>query len=754
MKQQYKTLLAKRILTALAAVLFPSAIMWGIWYPEIQYHHVPTVTLDPTVTEALRFTPADSILDELSDISYLNLPDEGSLIDEAERILTGRLTVLWEGEIGLTLPFDPDELELGLPHRRLILASLKPVNVLVEAYQQSGREDFLIAARDMLKAFSAYERTALLPKGFLRNDHATAARVGVLTKFWKSYRQHPSYDPVLAGQLLELVYRSGQYLAKPSHFTFQTNHGIMQNIALLQLSLAFPDLPEANHFRSLAMERLATQFDFYLSEEGVVLEHSIGYHADGMMLVGTIFRLVSLADLAVPEDWRQKYERGMVFLNQLRRPDSTLPIIGDTEPGADANSLMISKRLRDGSYGRLSAYQIKRPTADLGLYPVEGYAVWWDGLGAWPEVGRLSQTVVAWSFFRRHGHKQADELGLWFWAGGYDWWSSAGYWPYDTPGEKLSRSWLTSNAPHLTDQNTADLLSDNHSPERETLLLWSGQSERLTALDLQRDGPDQFSARRQIIAIDNSTWLVLDYTSAPDGKQMATAWTVDYRINATKGPEPGTFVLSPPDGNKLLHAYFTGSNNPEITTVNGSDNPLLGWQSVNGEAKATTVIKLTQEADNAWTLASWTLKENDQKETEFKAVPTMNYWHGSENWEIVNSFGQNRQIINRTDENITILDVNGTVKTNLILTKGPEVKEQRQAISSALERADRLYPFYRSTIKSRTKVSLSLLVVFILQELFFLVYRKFTLRFVGLLRITSLTFWTGGGYYILMIYQF
>ena len=38
---------------------------------------------------------------------------------------------------------------------------------------------------------------------------------------------------------------------------------------------------------------------------------------------------------------------------------------------------------------------------------------------------KLSQTVdFTWSNFAGHGHKQADEMSLIFWAGGKTWWSN------------------------------------------------------------------------------------------------------------------------------------------------------------------------------------------------------------------------------------------------------------------------------------------------------------------------------------------
>ena len=62
--------------------------------------------------------------------------------------------------------------------------------------------------------------------------------------------------------------RSGELLAKQKLFTVRTNHGVMQNIALLQVTAAFPLLPKTKDWRNLAIERLELQLGFYVSDEG------------------------------------------------------------------------------------------------------------------------------------------------------------------------------------------------------------------------------------------------------------------------------------------------------------------------------------------------------------------------------------------------------------------------------------------------------------------------------------------------------
>ena len=472
----------RRLLTGTLAIVIPIAVLVGMWYPEYRHHYIPTISVDPPVVEASRQLPADSLLVELSHFEYLPIPSGDELIAQAEGIVAGRLKVSGDATVSISAEFDPSELEEGPAYQRLMIASLIPTAILLRAYDLTGREEFFDTARNRLLSFAAHERSTVIPRGYLRNDHATSARAGVLALFWKSYRAHSSYDPDAAQILLEMVCRTGQFLSKPSHFRYQSNHGIMQNIALLQVSLAFPGIPESDHVAELAVTRLQDQMGFYINDEGVVLEHSAGYQAEGMKLLATIFRYLVLLDEPVPADWQAKYKKGMEFLSSLRRPDNSLPLIGDTQIGSE-DYPPEDVELPDAVGVR------RQPPTPFGLYPAAGYALRWGGLSRWPDSLGLSQTCIAWSYYPGHGHKQADEMNVRVWADGCDWWSSAGYWPYDTPGETMSRSWSTSNAPHLVSENVPDPINGNFFSDRSTELTGFASTDSVTALQMDNKIP-------------------------------------------------------------------------------------------------------------------------------------------------------------------------------------------------------------------------------------------------------------------------
>lgn len=402
----------RKLLLNSISYLLPVLVFAAIWFPVIDHYYVSNVVITDKMLNTARHMPDDSVLDEINVFfDSLEHLDSKQLIDAAERALQGEIVIPGCPSKKFGLPFNVDDID---KEPKLLLASFKIPNLLLSAYEFTGRDEFLITARDVILGWASYERKAWLPKGYLWNDHAIAARISVLAKFWKFYRNHPDYESEVAKHIFQLAARSGQLLAKPSHFTFSTNHGVMQNLALWQICLAFPALPNVEFYKQLALERMRDQMTFYINKEGVVLEHSAGYQMAGLKFIGMAFRYLTLMNVPIPEEWRVKYAKAKDFYAQLKRPDGSLPMFGDTGGGS------------------LGLFVI--PKQSRSLYPVAGYCVWWDGLDAWPNEEALSQTVVAWSHFPGHAHKHADEMSVLLWANKHNWWTNIGYWPYGTKG--------------------------------------------------------------------------------------------------------------------------------------------------------------------------------------------------------------------------------------------------------------------------------------------------------------------------------
>jgi hypothetical protein len=681
------------------------------------------------------------VLRELTPLRILKLgpTDRREVVRIAEELRRGSA----EG-----IRFDPRDLENAPPVWQSLFvvphdwqSFLIVPRILLDARDATGRDEFFVTARDMILAWGRYEGRALLPRDHLWNDHAIATRIGVLTDFWRLYRHHPSYQPAVAQVLLEQVDRSAQLLAQEGLFTFNTNHGVMQNLALLHVSVAFPMLPDAQRYRSLGLARLRDQIPFSISQEGVVLEHSAEYHAWGLQSLAMACRYLTLLNLTIPEDWRRKHERAERVLAALRRPDGTLPTVGDTDGGSDDVGPLVCAFDAQGRCATLRHRASWVPEQSRSLYAVAGHAVWWDGLADWPRERSLRQTVIQWSYFPGHAHKHADEMSVLMWASGQLWWTNVGYWPYGMAGRSEAESWYGGNAPHL--------VKESRESRRSTSLLSFGWSDRLGVLDLERRGPGEYIARRQVVHLRPDVWLIVDHVSSNGALETTTTWTTSPDVKLEQGRRPGSYVLTARRHPIRLRTSVFGSPSTTIEEAEGSLSPFAGWHVVNGIPRPAPAIVIKQPGRDSWSIVVWSLEGSQVDSTRSPIDPQVLSWKNPDEWRVALGGASELREVGREQRRITVRDARNSLLETLELTPGPVMTDQVGQIGAAFTKAQRAYPRFHDLLPRRAKLTVLLLVVLLSQEVFFSFIRRRHEGYHRSLRIFNLVGWIGVGGWLL-----
>jgi hypothetical protein len=665
------------------------------------------------------------------------------MLRAADNALTGIIAFPTLPQTRIAVPFNDDDLDHVPVAWQLPFAGLSIPRLLLDAYAATGREEYLNMARDMIVAFASYEKHAWLPKGFLWNDHAIAARVYVLADFWRYYRNHPGCDPKVAAAILELAARSGQLLADPKLFTFGTSHGVVQNLALWHLSVVFPCLPDTPHYGQLALDRLVNQTDFLVNEEGVVVQHSAGYHKSELQWLGMSLEYLRLLDLPVPEDWKTKYAKAKDFYAALVRPDGSLPMFGDTQAEADPHGPLVAASSAGDSTGGLHYEAHWRPSNSARIYPGAGYAVWWDGLGGWPDPDSLDQTVVAWSYFPYLGHKHADETSVLLWARGSTWWTNVGYWPYGTPDRPRAESWAGSNAPHSSNEGARSA--------RTTLLNWFRLSPRCRFLDLMRSGPDGFSTRRQILQLPPDLWIVVDHNMSQAPLKATTIWTTSPEVSLRSNAASGSYDLSTEGGKYAMQAFLFGSPGTRIREFRGSAQPFAGWQVVGSTGHPTSALMLEQSASDSWATAVWSLRNIESTNATFSRAPFMKSWSGPEHWELVLPTAKEELTVRRDSNRVSVRSASRSVVQET-LEPGPDVSAQTARNRAAYQVAAAKYPRFKDYVEYRSKVSYLVIALFLLQELLFFVIRRMPERLTMRVGALSVTAWTCLGIWLVTVF--
>jgi hypothetical protein len=705
-----------------------------IWWPEYQHYHVRAQPVSDSLIEKSRISPDDSILQELNtyENAITNSLDPTVTVEIAERVLDGELVLPNSNPIPITLPFDKKQFQQGLPGQQLTMAALTVPRLLLNAYQTTGREKFFVAARDVLQAWWRFEQESWLPVGLLWNDHAIAARIQVFVQFWSVYRHRSDFDPVVARALLESVDRNCQILVRPSHFTFATNHGVMQNLALLHAAVAFRDRSDARPQVETAIHRLSEQMAFYVGPTGIATEHSLGYQDLAVRLTANAIRYLTLLKQPIPVEWERKYVQALRFYFHVRLPDGTLPMYGDTSD-APAAPMQVVVPTGDGYEWKDLPASLAKPQEASLFSPLSGYAVWWNGLEHWPKPSELSQLVAGWANFISRAHKHADEMSVMFWAHGQQWWDNVGYWPYGVPPRERAISWDGSNAPHLENEGFND--------ERETRALRYGDAAGVRFLELERNRPDGYQVRRQIIDAGTNRWFVIDDSVDPAGRLSVQNWTLRRHMTIRRDSNgERVFTVGSAETDTKMRVVFKGGDGVRVDSYYGSEEPFSGWIVLGSKVNPTHAFRVTMPP-NQWSLLSWNLYRSDAQFSS-ETDPRMIHWGGHDQWAIEwNDEKEVWQLVRDGDKlTMTALNHAGVEKRTTLVSPQDVSAEQvdlRAAFSAMAAKSEKRRDYF----VYRINLTKWLLPLWVGQELVFWFFRRMTRRTELVARSACVAFW-------------
>lgn len=673
--------------------------------PDFLHYRIDRSPVAQEALQASAQAPPPAVLDEISGMALgarLGIPDE-KIIGIAEQILAGTLPVPGFLEARLALQGYPIDYQRGPPSLQLVMASLEVERVLLTAFEQTHNRRLLDLATSRVLDFAAHEARQRQGEGFLWNDHAVAGRISVLAKLWRLVRESPDFPVASARQILSLVERSGRLLAKPGQFTVRTNHGVAQNLALLQIAAAFPAFPESGAWRSLALERLMVQLPFYVSREGVILEHSAGYQLFGAELLAMAVRLSVLNGLVPAPSLIDAARNSRLVLAIMMRPDGTLPLLGNTGSGG-GNAMPMSQ---SGGTAPIRHLLPPHPDPVIGnsLFPAAGYAIWWRA----NESKQFSQTLIAWAKHDGHGHKHADEGSVLFWAGGVDWVTNTGYWPYGERNEKAAYSWTGSNAPHQP--------GEEFSIPRSVQLLKAGEASGVSFIEVERRNMDGAQFRRQVLQIDSQTWLVLDFSqNVPMGTE--TIWTVDPALRLLPGATAHSFIsTSTSDGRHLTISYSTQTV-AKLQIHRASERPFAGWVVVNGKPTQADALQIIDPAAHS---ASAVLFRVASSPMEAPRKISIQRGATPDQWEVLLDGAGDPNRITRSDTTITlgkVVDRQSLTGFSLLVPLQPaqDVATERATLKIAYASAVSTYPPWRELSRYRLRLSYALAILALLVE--------------------------------------
>ena len=707
-------------------------LLLSLWVPLWLRHRVDALALTAADVEASRSRPQPALREAATALAF----DErvwpmGGKADRqrANEVLRGQVRLAGRPVVtmaGLTWWDDPFQ----DPSWRLAFQGLAHARVLVAAWHATRRPEYLAKAKDIVLSWIEADRRWPFGGGFMWNDHAAAERAVTLSTFWGAYADSASYDPAVGALVVGSLTRHVGFLMDPRHFTFQTNHGVMQSLALLHVAAMMPVISERLPVVDTAVRRISSQYRLLVTPEGVWTEHSPGYQLMSVNLLRAAARYLELLGHPVPAEWTGTLSRLERTIVEFARPDGSLPAIGDTveitRPG-DAWPRDPEQRWPGDLLRAVQA----RDRSEQFVAPCAGYAVLWDDSRVTPTIADRSQLVMTVSNFPGHAHKHADELALYLFARGRTWLTGPGDWPYASPQRGYATGWTGANAPAYDDESEvadrrAELTGVVHAP-------WGD------LIAMQRTGPMGLHVERQVVWIRPDSIIVADRVTASGGKPVVVRWLFasDSLVEST-GERHWRIRAQERHDRSEVGLWVLSDGPASVTVTRGGHHPFHGWVYDGNEAKAAPVFEIRPERAQALVVTILGIASRPRQ----GAVTEPRLTTSAHDWSVaLAGHSGARYRLDASKTHVTLNAVDGRRETNHPIEPircSAETQGAYADIRHTLESEYGGFPDRGSVPLSRYRdVTVLAIATLVVQEISLMAIKRHAPRLAGLVRIAS-----------------
>jgi len=162
------------------------------------------------------------------------------------------------------------------------------------------------------------------------NDDCASNRIIYQTMVFKSIEEKNLINSYEYNVFLKNVIRHGLLIANEKYYNSRTNHGLMENRALLFIALSFPEIKMRKQWIKFAVERMEDQIRENVTDDGIHKEFSSFYHYYALKEFCWFFIVCKMNGLKLTTEYETKLKLMIKYLNNILLPDASLPLMGDT----------------------------------------------------------------------------------------------------------------------------------------------------------------------------------------------------------------------------------------------------------------------------------------------------------------------------------------------------------------------------------------------------------------------------------------
>lgn len=307
--------------------------------------------------------------------------------------------------------------------------SLEIVHILIAEWRSQRDFGSLLSALGHTERWLAqYFFTPQSNIKYIWYDHGTADRMIVLSELFLCLH-HEKADNVTLTKLFYVIYRHAQALGCESFYLRNQkvpyhNHAIFQDRALIILSQVFDKLECFIEWGRLSIKRCMLQFENLISEEGISVENSTGYHfAMQEIVLNTQRTLEGMVSYSHYTEMLQGLVCKMAKASSsFNYPDRTSPAIGDT----------VYKTNQSRKKYKANFDLVVGGKPQVEYYPDSGFVF----VGGVTTEGKEFKFVFTCSS-KSKIHKHFDSLSFTLWLDGVEYFSDPGFYSHGTDAHSI-----------------------------------------------------------------------------------------------------------------------------------------------------------------------------------------------------------------------------------------------------------------------------------------------------------------------------
>ncbi len=315
---------------------------------------------------------------------------------------------------------------------RLEFYSLRPSLNLLYAFRASGNA---VYARKLISLDLSFIAAEGKSPWAWSDPHAVAFRSMALVDTWWKLRQAHQLPEAASSAILGELEKTGQFLADPNHYQQQDNHSVNEAAALYELAVAFPTMPHAHEWLTLATERFGWQLHSLIDSDGQLIENSPFYNFYILDKYWQIYNYSNAHHAPLGGDFASTLKSMLRFATYILQPNSQVPLLGASaettinDYGVYSQMAAADPQLR---YVLTHGAQGTEPDHSSIYFAASSLSVMRSGWQSGPDFA--NSTYLTYNIGRyRTAHSDLDALAITLYGSGGDLLPAAGLYTYQ-PG--------------------------------------------------------------------------------------------------------------------------------------------------------------------------------------------------------------------------------------------------------------------------------------------------------------------------------